>query len=124
MRSCLACPDEHSEIGVGPAIKSSEKSELFLFMEEWFTYILYSDKIDKYYVGNTNNLEWRLERHNLGWGRFTKRGIPWKIVYHEKFDNKSDALKRDREIKNKKSRKYIEYLINHAGGRPANKKRN
>lgn len=83
-------------------------------MSEWYTYILYSSKIDKYYIGCTDNLAWRLERHNMGWSRFTKRGIPWEIVYHEKFTNKSEALKREREIKNKKSRKYIEELIGHA----------
>ena len=88
-------------------------------MKQWFTYILYSESIDLYYVGHTDNLQWRLERHNLGWGRFTKRGIPWKLVYYEIFPTKSEAMKREREIKNKKSRKYIEKLIrSHAGGRP------
>jgi putative endonuclease len=86
-------------------------------MEKWLTYILYSEKIDKYYVGSTDDLEWRLARHNKGWGKFTERGIPWRIVYSEQFDAKTEALKRKREIKKKKSRKYIEELI-HAGGRP------
>ena len=84
----------------------------------WFVYILYSNKIDRYYTGSTDDLEWRLERHNAGWGRFTKKGIPWKIVYNEEYSTKSEALKREREIKRKKSRKYIEELISHAGGRP------
>ena len=30
----------------------------------YFTYILYSKNLDKYYVGSTNNLENRMERHN------------------------------------------------------------
>ncbi len=77
----------------------------------WFVYILYSVKIDRYYVGVTDNLEWRLERHNAGWGRYTKRGIPWEIVYTERFNNKSEALKRERAIKLRKSRTYIEQLI-------------
>ncbi len=77
----------------------------------WFVYILYSVKIDRYYVGVTDNLEWRLERHNAGWGRYTKRGIPWEIVYTETFKNKSEALKRERSIKRRKSREYIEQLI-------------
>ena len=78
----------------------------------WFVYILYSAKIDRYYVGVTNKLEWRLERHNAGWGKYTKRGIPWKIVYTEEYNDKSEALKREREIKRRKSRDYIERLIN------------
>jgi putative endonuclease len=78
----------------------------------WQVYIIYSEKIDRYYTGSTENLSWRLERHNQGWGRYTKRGIPWKIVYTESFANKTDALSRERELKKLKSRKYIEQLIN------------
>jgi len=84
----------------------------------WFVYIIYSNKIDRYYVGYTDELEWRLERHNQGWGRYTKRGIPWELVYDEKYKTKSEAIKREREIKRKKSRKYLEELVRNAGGRP------
>ncbi|MDZ7623317.1 MAG: GIY-YIG nuclease family protein [Ignavibacteriaceae bacterium] len=84
---------------------------------EWFVYILYSKKIDRYYVGSTDDLEWRLDRHNLGWGRYTKKGIPWKMIYYETLPTKAEALKREKEIKSKKSRLYIERLVN-AGGRP------
>jgi len=77
----------------------------------WKMYILYSEKIDRYYTGTTDDLPWRLERHNAGWGRYTKRGIPWKIVHAEDFKKKSDALKREREIKARKSKKYIESVI-------------
>jgi putative endonuclease len=84
---------------------------------EWFVYILYSMRIDRYYVGSTDKTQWRLERHNLGWGRYTKRGIPWNMVYYEIYETKAEALKREKEIKKKKSRKYIENLIR-AGGRP------
>jgi len=80
-------------------------------MEEWFVYIIYSEKINKYYVGVTDDLDWRLERHNMGWGKYTKRGIPWRLVYYETYETKSDALKREKEIKQKKSRTYIENLI-------------
>ena len=71
----------------------------------WKVYIIYSENIDCYYTGVTDDLEWRLERHNKGWGRFTKRGIPWKIVHIEDFRKKSVALKREREIKNQKKQK-------------------
>ncbi len=85
--------------------------------QSWYTYILYSIRIDRYYIGCTDNLQWRLERHNMGWGKYTSKGIPWKIIYFEKYNSKSEALKREKEIKNKKSRKYILQLC-HAGGRP------
>ena len=83
-----------------------------------YTYILFSSSINKYYIGYTVNLELRLERHNSGWGKFSSKGIPWELVYYEKFLTKSDAMKREYEIKSMKSRKYIENLIVNAGGRP------
>jgi putative endonuclease len=78
----------------------------------WKVYIIYSKKIDRYYTGITDDLDWRLYRHNDGWGHYTKRGISWKLAYSEEFQNKSDALERERDIKQRKSRKYIEELIN------------
>lgn len=79
-------------------------------MDYWI-YILYSSKLDKYYVGHTGNLGDRLKRHNAGRSKSTKSGAPWELVYQEMFETKSEAYNREIEIKNKKSRKYIEALI-------------
>ena len=80
----------------------------------YYVYIIYSESKDKYYTGFTSgDPEWRLQRHNMGWTRgITKSGIPWKLMYHESFDTKTEALKRENFIKRQKSRKYIESLIN------------
>ena len=77
----------------------------------YFTYIIYSKSKDKYYVGYTHDLKLRLNRHNSGWSKSTKSGIPWKLVYFEDYNEKNEAIKRENEIKRKKSRKYIEELI-------------
>lgn len=74
-------------------------------------YILYSESLDRYYVGNTSDLEIRLIRHNKGDSRFTKSGIPWVIVYSEEFETRSEAMSREHQIKKWKSRKMIEKLI-------------
>lgn len=87
-------------------------------MGKWYTYILQSKKLNKYYFGSTENLERRVERHNNGWGRYTKAGIPWELVYNEEHQTKTEALTREKEIKNKKSRKYIEEIIKKSVGRP------
>ncbi|WP_418400259.1 GIY-YIG nuclease family protein, partial [Barnesiella intestinihominis] len=41
----------------------------------------------------------------------TRGGRPWELVYSEEYTDKSSALFREREIKSKKSRKYIEHLV-------------
>jgi len=43
------------------------------------TYIIYSSSKDKYYTGSTSvGVELRLKRHNDGWTKSTKNGIPWE----------------------------------------------
>ena len=81
----------------------------------YVVYILFSDITNKYYVGSTKDIQNRLSHHNCGATPSTKAGAPnWKVVYIEHMKDKSDALKRELDIKNKKSRKYIEYLISSA----------
>jgi putative endonuclease len=78
----------------------------------FYVYILYSEKIDKYYTGHTDNIERRLKEHNSGQTRYTsQQGVPWKLVYSESFVDRSSAMKREKEIKAKKSKKYIQELI-------------
>ena len=75
------------------------------------TYILFSEKLNKYYVGSTTDIERRIEEHNRGKEKFTKTGMPWVIVYSEEFEILANARQRELQIKKQKSRKYIEQLI-------------
>ena len=80
-----------------------------------YTYILYSEKLNKYYVGSTTDITRRLEEHIRGKEKFTKTGCPWVIVYTEIFTELLDARRREASIKKQKSRKYIEALIRSVG---------
>lgn len=76
-------------------------------------YILYSSNIDKYYIGHTDDdIIERLRKHNSNHKGFTGKAKDWIIVYTEIYTNKSSAYGRERAIKNRKSRSYIECLIN------------
>jgi putative endonuclease len=77
----------------------------------YFVYILESLKDKTYYVGSTQDLESRLQRHNEGRVAYTKRKRPWKIVYSEEHPDRSSAAKREYEIKKHKSREFIETLM-------------
>ena len=57
------------------------------------------------------NLEERLYRHCNSGSKSTKKAKDWKLVYKEVYKSRSESVQREREIKNKKSRKYIEQLI-------------
>jgi putative endonuclease len=75
-------------------------------------YILYSLYLDKYYIGYSEDVAKRLIQHNIGLSVYTSKSADWKIVYQEDFKTRELAMERERNIKKKKSRKYIEYLIN------------
>jgi putative endonuclease len=80
-------------------------------------YILYSNSLDKYYIGYTSDLKRRLSEHNRKKGKFTDCGIPWSLVYLERYELKREAMKREKFIKLQKSRQYILSLLSSQSGR-------
>ncbi len=81
----------------------------------FFVYIIYSRQLDKYYVGYTADLSKRINEHNSGVSNFTAEASDWVLKYYESQQSRLSAMKREKEIKLKKSRKYIEWLISSAG---------
>jgi len=78
----------------------------------YYTYIIFSDVLNAFYVGSTQDLEKRIDQHNNSNGsKFTKRAKDWRVVYSEIFQTRADAQKREYAIKRKKSKTYIEWLI-------------
>ena len=78
----------------------------------FFVYALYSETHNKIYVGYSSDPEKRLLSHNdvrnKGWtGRFR----PWKLIYTERCDSKTEALKREKQLKSAKGRRFIWDLI-------------
>ena len=80
----------------------------------YYLYILESLKDQTYYVGSTNNLKARVERHNQGRVNYTKPKRPWKLVYSEEHPDRSSAARRESDIKAHKRRAFIETLIKHS----------
>ncbi|WP_425593781.1 GIY-YIG nuclease family protein [Marinifilum flexuosum] len=74
-------------------------------------YILQSQMDQSYYIGYTSNIENRLTYHNQGRSRYTRKKIPWILIYSEKYNSKRDALIREKFLKKQKSRVFIEELI-------------
>ena len=65
----------------------------------YWMYILYSQRLDKYYIGQTDDLEDRVDRHNAGRSGYTKPGRPWELAYTEQFKTRSEAVKREMFLK-------------------------
>jgi putative endonuclease len=86
------------------------------FIMPYYLYILQSLATGTYYIGTTSDLEDRLHRHNSGRSKYTKRHVPWKLVYQEEYPTRSAAMKRERQLKNWKSRDRIESLVRMSPG--------
>ena len=75
-------------------------------------YVLYSETYKKIYIGFTSDLEQRVLSHNelskKGW---TIKFRPWKLVHKEIFENKTNAMRREKQLKTAKGRESIWLLI-------------
>ena len=72
-----------------------------------------SPKISKSYVGYTNNLEKRLEKHNSNKGAKSTKGYKWLLIYNKKFKSKSEAMSYEYKLKKdrNKRRQILEEFI-------------
>ena len=77
-----------------------------------FVYILQSLKDHKHYIGESHNVEARLAFNNDGRQRSTKSRIPFKIICVEEFENRNQALAREKQIKSWKGGYAFKKLVN------------
>jgi len=78
----------------------------------FYTYIIYSSLIDKYYVGETENISDRMVQHNSKFypNSFTLSAGDWELFLLIQFETRSQARKFETFVKRMKSRKFIESL--------------
>ena len=58
--------------------------------------------IKKSYVGYTNNLQLRLDKHNSNKGAKSTKGYKWSLVFSKKFNTKNEAMSFEYSLKNNK----------------------
>ena len=78
-------------------------------------YVIYSVDFHCFYVGSTGDIERRLKEHNIGKNQSTKKFRPWVLVYKEDFVTKTEARKRENQIKGYKGGRAFHRLIKRAG---------
>jgi putative endonuclease len=69
---------------------------------EMFVYILRSIRDGKLYIGQSSDVESRLERHNAGLVVSTRHRTPFELICSKKFDNRSEAVNMERYLKSLK----------------------
>jgi predicted GIY-YIG superfamily endonuclease len=79
----------------------------------YFVYIILC-KDGSYYTGHAKNVESRVKTHRKGRGaRYTRMHKPEKLVYVEEFESRSEAMKRERQIKTFSHNKKQQLIANH-----------
>ncbi len=77
----------------------------------FYTYVLKSENFEKFYTGYTENLDKRLMEHNEGLNYYSKRYIPWNIIYFETFKLKEEAIRREKYFKIAAATKWLKKNI-------------
>lgn len=80
----------------------------------YYVYAIYNELVDKIYIGQTSNFDIRLNQHDekSGLSKFTtKFKGRWKIVYKEEIDTRTNALKREKQLKSSRGRAFIRSLL-------------
>ncbi|MCB2197641.1 MAG: GIY-YIG nuclease family protein [Bacteroidetes bacterium] len=70
----------------------------------YYVYLLESISTGKYYIGQTEKLESRLQKHNKGYVRSTKPYIPWKIIAYKIVETRKEAVYLENKLKKLKKR--------------------
>jgi tRNA 2-thiocytidine biosynthesis protein TtcA len=90
--------------------------------EESYVYLLRCGD-GSFYCGYTNNLEKRFQAHCAGRGaKYTRTHRPLELVYHETFQTKSEALKREYAVKQLTHAQKEKLIRNRDGGKTGKKK--
>jgi len=71
-------------------------------------YILWSEELQKFYVGSTNDIDDRLLRHNSGYQKFTSKGRPWLMVCSFDCGDRAEAVSLENRIKKRGIKRFLE----------------
>ncbi len=72
-----------------------------------FSYVLLSDRDNRFYTGTTSDLRRRIHQHTEGRVRSTAYRRPLKLIYYEACLSSDDALRRERFLKTGKGKRYL-----------------
>ena len=76
-------------------------------MAMFYTYVLLSEKDGKYYVGFSQDLKERINKHQSGKVKSTANRLPLRLIYYEACLNELDAIKREKYFKTGFGRRFL-----------------
>jgi putative endonuclease len=79
-------------------------------------YILYSESLNSFYKGQTENIANRLNQHNSLQNTSTKHGVPWSLIWVTQKSSRSEALMLERKLKNLSVDRTIQFILKYEEG--------
>ena len=81
-----------------------------------FVYILFSESLDRYYIGHTNNVFERTAQHNSEYysNAFTSKANDWSIYWSGRCVDRHQARAIEKHIKNMKNRSFLHNIVRYA----------
>ena len=76
----------------------------------FFVYILFSNSADRYYIGQTNNIDARIARHNASIEKSTAPYIPWVLIWIAEKSSRSEAMILERKLKNLSRKRLLIFI--------------
>ncbi|WP_114491380.1 GIY-YIG nuclease family protein [Candidatus Ulvibacter alkanivorans] len=75
---------------------------------EYVVYILFSEKLGRYYTGSTSDVKKRIKVHNQGGKKYTTKGIPWILIKTYNCASRSEAVRLERNPKKRGIKRYLD----------------
>jgi putative endonuclease len=76
----------------------------------FYVYIIYSEKFDRFYIGQTENVLSRIERHNNGYEKATSPYKPWIVKCVIEKPGRGEAMILENKLKNLNREKLIAFI--------------
>jgi putative endonuclease len=76
----------------------------------YWVYILQSQLNDSFYKGHTDELLRRIEEHNSGKVTYTRKFIPWDLVWYTSIPSKTEAYELELKLKNLSNKRTIDFI--------------
>lgn len=102
--------------GSSPLIRQLAEAEVEHLKDNMnYVYAIYNKDYNKIYIGQTEDLQRRIEQHNNHEYKNTYTSIfpgEWVVIHNESLATRSEALVREKQLKSFRGREFVKSLIN------------
>jgi putative endonuclease len=78
---------------------------------KYYVYIIYNESYDKFYIGQTCDLNSRIFEHNHKLSNYTSRyDGQWILKYFEEYGTRREAMRREKFLKKQKNKAFYKKL--------------